>query len=146
MNKKLIIVCIGVVFMLTVLSIASAVNVKKDNEKKISPIFNLRINRAIDFKFDNIRSRFTTSNRLFFNAITLFRNGVFVYGDNYFRMASSIQKGCFTYESTIDCRPCLNLNEENSEQGGPSFLVAQCLGYKTCSKPTFCNEPQCGLN
>ena len=70
MKKKLMIGCIGIIFMLVTITMVSAVS-DNTTEKKESPLYKLRTNRATNLKIKEfIKTRFT-QNRLF-----LFRENV----------------------------------------------------------------------
>jgi len=79
MKKKILLVSILAVFILLSISYASAVNTNsiKNNEKKESPLFTIRIRRAIGEKIGNIisnvKARFL-GDRIFFRPIQFLLN------------------------------------------------------------------------
>ena len=144
MKKKIIVGCVIIMIVVVSMTMVSAVNTKK-SKKKTSPIFNLRTNRAINFNFDAIKSRFINNERLFFSPEILSIQESYINSrHNFYAKWRSNDLYCLTYEGTVDCGPCLNLGEENREPVGYSILPTRCLGHKTSlCEPTSCNDWQC---
>ena len=61
MNKKLIIGCVGIIFLFATMSIVSAINTNQVKEKKESPLFGLRTNGAISEKMGEIKEKIKTN-------------------------------------------------------------------------------------
>jgi len=79
MKKKIVIGCIGLVFMLLAISFGTAVdsNISTKEEKTVSPLYQIRTNSAIRKKINDIRENIKINfleDKLFFSQFSLFRN------------------------------------------------------------------------
>ena len=79
MNKKIIITGCFLLFMLVAITLASAIETNTHIKKKNSPLYSIRIKRAISEKIDrileNIKTRFL-GERIFFHQFTWLKNNL----------------------------------------------------------------------
>ena len=136
MNKKVIVGCIGAVFILTAISLASALNVSSERSvvKKESPLFQIRTKQSIGEKIEEIKTEFL-GERIFFLPFQSFINSLKVkeYEENMMPTGFT----CVKYPS---CRGspfctihgCVLDNNDNND-----YVVRQQLD-KTSRVPTAC--------
>jgi hypothetical protein len=104
MSKKILIGGLFAVFMLVTISLSSAVSINTNIEKKESPLFGIRTQRAIAEKIDaivdNVKTRFI-GERIFCVPIILLKNRLYS-GLKYYSCTDCYQATC---EATF-CKAC----------------------------------------
>lgn len=130
MNKKILIVSILAIFMLLAISFATAVNNKKNEQNKESPLFAIRTNRAINIeKMNEIREKIITRfsrQRIFFLPFQQLTEKE-KNNDNRLATQKDTPTQCYTcYSDTARCGvTCIG--------GTPTMCQPTCKFFITCT-------------
>lgn len=104
MKKKIVIGCIGIIFMLAMISMVSAISTQKIIQKKESPLFTIRTNNAVQKNMANLKTRFV-GKKIFFLPI-IPNNECMSLRDKFSKETSGSQHTCGTSNTCIYHNTC----------------------------------------